>query len=99
VNEWYKIEPITNEGDVRTRLSSKEGTFNNKEAHRGSWLSHTPGSAQRPRKQLSENIAVKKRKLTESSEVIKARKTRKLQEKAEAKKKREKPKSRRRRLQ
>jgi hypothetical protein len=42
-------------------------------------------SAQRPRKQIPEDIAVKKRKLTESKEVIKARKERKLQDKAKEK--------------
>jgi hypothetical protein len=42
-------------------------------------------SAQRPRDQITEATAVKRRKLTESMEVIKARKARKLQEKAEEK--------------
>jgi hypothetical protein len=40
-------------------------------------------SSQRPRRKLSENIAEKKRKLTTSSEVTKARKAKKLQEKAD----------------
>jgi hypothetical protein len=39
-------------------------------------------SAQRPRDQITEDPAVKRRKLTESMEVIKGRKARKLQEKA-----------------
>jgi hypothetical protein len=39
-------------------------------------------SAQRPRDLITEDPAVKRRKLTESREVIKARKARKLQEKA-----------------
>jgi hypothetical protein len=39
-------------------------------------------SAQRPRDQITETPEVKRRKLTESIEVIKARKARKLQEKA-----------------
>jgi hypothetical protein len=39
-------------------------------------------SAQRPRDQIIEDSAVKRRKLTESTEVVKARKARKAQEKA-----------------
>jgi hypothetical protein len=42
-------------------------------------------SAQRPRDQITEAPAVKRRKLTKNMEVIKARKARKLQEKAEEK--------------
>jgi hypothetical protein len=42
-------------------------------------------SAQRPRDQIPEDTAVKRRKLTESKEVIKDRKERKLQEKAKEK--------------
>jgi hypothetical protein len=68
----------TNEGDIQTRLSSKEGFPTTKRRIEDHGFSILQESAQRPRGQLPENIADKKRKLTESSEVIKARKAMKL---------------------
>jgi hypothetical protein len=88
VNEWYKIGPITEKlmrGMFEHVYRARKEPSTTKRHIEDHGFPILQESAQRPRKQLPEDIAVKKRKLTESSEVIKARKARKLQEKAEAK--------------
>jgi hypothetical protein len=88
VNEWYKIGPITEElvrGMFEHVYRARKEPLTTKRHIEDHGFPILQESAQGPRKQIPEDIAVKKRKLTESSEVIKARKTRKLQEKAEAK--------------
>jgi hypothetical protein len=95
VNEWYKIGPITEElmrgmfEHVYRARKKPPATKRHIEDHGFPILQE---SAQRPQKQLPENIADKKRNLTESSEVIKARKAMKLQEKADVRKEKKKPK-------
>jgi hypothetical protein len=85
VNEWYKMGPITEkvmrgmfEHVYRARKEPSTAK-RHIEDHRFHIIQE---SAQRPRDQITEDPAVKRRKLTESIEVIKARKARKLQEKA-----------------
>jgi hypothetical protein len=95
VNEWYKIGPITEKlmrgmFEHVYRARNEPSTTNRHIEDHGFPILQE--SAQRPRKQLPEDIAVKKRKLTESKEVIKARKARKLQEKAEEKEEKRKAK-------
>jgi hypothetical protein len=88
VNEWYKMGPITEdimrgmfEHVYRARKEPPAG----KRHIEDHGFNIENKSAQRPRDQITEDSAVKRRKLTESTEVIKARKARKAQEKAEAK--------------
>jgi hypothetical protein len=85
---WYKMGPITEdimrgmfEHVYRARKKPPAGK-RHIEDHA---FNIEKESAQRPRDQITEDSAVKRRKLTESTEVIKARKARKLQEKAAAK--------------
>jgi hypothetical protein len=85
VNEWYKIGPITE--DVMRGVfehvyrARKEPAVTKRHIVDHGFTIITE-SAQRPRDQITEATAVKQRKLTESKEVIKDRKERKLQEKA-----------------
>jgi hypothetical protein len=88
VNEWYKMGPITEEVMrgmfEHVYRARKESTATKKHIVDHGFNIETE-SAQRPRDQITEAPAVKRRKLTESMEVIKARKARKLQEKAKEK--------------
>jgi hypothetical protein len=84
VNEWFKMGPIT-EDTMRGMFehvyrARKEPTPGKRHIVDHGFTVESE-SAQRPRGQ----IPAKGRKLTESTEVLKARKARKLQEKAEAK--------------
>jgi hypothetical protein len=88
VNEWYKMGPIT-EDTMRGMFehvyrARKEPPTGKRHIVDHGFTVETE-SAQRPRDQITEDSAVKRRKLTESTEVIKARKARKAQEKAEEK--------------
>jgi chemotaxis protein histidine kinase CheA len=93
VNEWYKRGPIT-EDVMRGMFEHVYRARKEPQAEKKHIEDHgfniENESAQRPRDQITEDPAVKRRKLTESKEVIKARKARKLQEKAEEKEKEEK---------
>jgi hypothetical protein len=85
MNEWYKMGPITEEV-MRGMFEHVYRTRKEPIATKRHIVDHgfniENESAQRPRDQITEDPAVKRRKLTESLEVIKARKARKLQEKA-----------------
>jgi hypothetical protein len=86
VNEWYKIGPITEElmrGMLEHVYRARKEPPTTKRHIEDHGFPILQESAQRPRGQLPENIADKKRKLTESSKVIKARKAKKLLEKAD----------------
>jgi FKBP-type peptidyl-prolyl cis-trans isomerase len=88
VNEWYKMGPITEEvmrGMFEHVYRARKEPIATKKHILDHDFNIETESAQRPRDQITEAPAVKRRKLTESMEVIKARKARKLQEKAEEK--------------
>jgi hypothetical protein len=85
VNKWYKMGPIT-EDTMRGMFehvyrARKEPPTGKRHIVDHGFTVETE-SAQRPRDQIIEDSAVKRRKLTKSTEVIKARKARKAQEKA-----------------
>jgi type IV secretory pathway VirB10-like protein len=88
VNEWFKMGPIT-EDTMRGMFEHVYRARKEPSPGKRHIVDHgftvESESAQRPRDQITEDSAVKRRKLTESTEVLKARKARKLQEKAEAK--------------
>jgi hypothetical protein len=88
INEWFKMGPIT-EDTMRGMLEHVYRARKEPSPGKRHIVDHgftvESESAQRPRDQITEDSAVKRRKLTESTEVLKARKARKLQEKAEAK--------------
>jgi hypothetical protein len=86
VNEWYKIGPITEElmrGIFEHVYRARKEPPTTKKHIEDNGFPILQESSQRPRRKLPENIAEKKRKLTASSEVTKARKAKKLQEKAD----------------
>jgi hypothetical protein len=88
VNEWYKIGPITEDlmrGIFEHVYRARKELSATKRYIIDHGFTIIQESAQRPREQIPEDIAVKRRKLTESKEVIKDRKERKLQEKAKEK--------------
>jgi hypothetical protein len=86
VNEWYKMGPITEDtmrGMFKHVYRARKEPSTAKRHIEDHGFNIENESAQRPRDQITEeDPAVKRRKLTESKEVIKARKARKLQEKA-----------------
>jgi hypothetical protein len=85
VNEWYKMGPITEDvmrGMFEHVYRARKEPPTEKRHIEDHGFNIENESAQRPRDQITEDPAVKRRKLTESKEVIKARKARKLQEKA-----------------
>jgi hypothetical protein len=88
VNEWYKMGPITEEvmrGMFEHVYRARKKPIATKRHIVAHGFNIKTESAQRPRDQITEAQAVKRRKLTKRMEVIKARKVRKLQEKAEEK--------------
>jgi hypothetical protein len=85
VNEWYKMGPITEDimrGMFEHVYRARKEPPSGKRHIVDHGFTVETESAQRPRDQIIEASAVKRRKLTESTEVIKARKARKIQEKA-----------------
>jgi hypothetical protein len=85
VNEWYKMRLITEEvmrGMFDHVYRARKEPIATKRHIVDHGFNIKTESKQRPRDQITEDPAVKRRKLTESMEVIKARKARKLQEKA-----------------
>jgi hypothetical protein len=85
VNEWYKMGPITEDimrGMFEHVYRARKKPPSGKRHIVDHGFTVETECAQRPRDQIIEDSAVKRRKLTKSTEVIKARKARKAQEKA-----------------
>jgi hypothetical protein len=85
VNEWYKMGPITEDimrGMFEHVYRARKEPPSGKRHIVDHGFTVETESAQRPRDQIIEDSAVKRRKLIESTEVIKARTARKAQEKA-----------------